>query len=212
MKNLFFQICGAALLILVVVSCSKAGKEPQEYVFSPASLVIDNSIIPIDSIKSDESGVEIINGVVYRNKLNFSGYVITSSVDSKAYKVEGFLNGMQHGRSVEYYPGGALKTLRMYKENKSYGKHIGYWENGNQKFEFYYNGDKREGPNKQWYESGAPYAFLNYKDDREEGLQQAWRENGKVYINYEVKDGYRYGLQKSALCYTLKDEKLKKAD
>jgi hypothetical protein len=40
-------------------------------------------------------------------------------------------------------------------------------------------------------------------------MQKAWRENGKPFINYEVKDGVRYGLQKSALCYTLKNEKMK---
>jgi hypothetical protein len=39
-------------------------------------------------------------------------------------------------------------------------------------------------------------------------MQKAWRENGKPFINYEVKDGVRYGLQKSALCYTLKNEKI----
>lgn len=40
-------------------------------------------------------------------------------------------------------------------------------------------------------------------------MQQAWRENGKPYINYEVRDGFRYGLRKSALCYSLEDEKIK---
>ena len=77
------------------------------------------------------------------------------------------------------------------------------------KFDFMYINDKREGYNKQWYKTGKPYAFLNFKNDREDGMQQAWRENGKPYINYEAKDGYRYGMQKSALCYTLLDEKLK---
>jgi len=40
-------------------------------------------------------------------------------------------------------------------------------------------------------------------------MQKARRENGKPYINYEAKNGFRYGLQKAALCYTLRDGKLK---
>jgi antitoxin component YwqK of YwqJK toxin-antitoxin module len=77
------------------------------------------------------------------------------------------------------------------------------------KFDFSYFNDKREGMQKQWYESGSEYCALNFSNDRENGMQKAWRENGNPYINYEVKDGVRYGLQKSALCYTLKDQKLK---
>jgi antitoxin component YwqK of YwqJK toxin-antitoxin module len=72
-----------------------------------------------------------------------------------------------------------------------------------------YLNDKREGLHKKWYENGSQYCELSFTDDQENGMQKAWRENGKPYINYEVKDGLRYGLQKSALCYTLKDEKLK---
>jgi len=69
--------------------------------------------------------------------------------------------------------------------------------------------DSKEGIQKQWYESGKKYYELTFADDKENGMQKAWRENGKLYINYEVKDGIKYGLQKSALCYTLKNGKLK---
>ena len=77
------------------------------------------------------------------------------------------------------------------------------------KFDFIYINDKREGIQKQWYESGSQYYELSFTNDQENGMQKAWRENGKPFINYEVKDGVRYGLQKSALCYTLKNEKIK---
>ena len=97
----------------------------------------------------------------------------------------------------------------MFWKIVSFGQHLGYWKNGNRKFDFKYFNDKREGLQKQWYESGSKYYELSFTDDQEKGTQKAWRENGKPYINYEVKDGVRYGLQKSALCYTLKDEKLK---
>lgn len=170
-----------------------------------SSFFVDTSLIPTDTVLSEKLKLE--NGIYYLNNMPFSGYRKELYGNNNVSLVAGYLNGMQHGKSVSYYPDGQTCYIRMYKKNKSFGKHIAYWENGNLKFEFYYLNDKREGPNKQWYQSGRPYAFLNFKDDKENGLQQAWRENGKAYINYEAKDGFRYGLQKSGLCYTLKDEK-----
>ena len=91
----------------------------------------------------------------------------------------------------------------------SIGSQTAYFENGKIKFDFFYINEKSQGLQKQWYQNGQQYIELNYDNDTEVGMQKAWRENGKLFINYEVKDGLRYGLQKSALCYTLKNEKLK---
>lgn len=206
------QLFIIALLICFTISCSKNETSNQNYVFVPSSLLIDTALVPADTVLNIDTNLEVVNGVMYRNKLLYKGYVKTSYVTGVTSKIEGYYEGMLHGKSTEFYPNGALKTVRIYKANKAYGKHTSWWENGKLKFEFYYEDDKRVGSNKQWYEGGEPYAFMNFKDDKEEGLQQAWRRNGKIYINYEVRDGYRYGLQKSALCYTLRDEKLVKAD
>ncbi|QMW05181.1 hypothetical protein [Spirosoma foliorum] len=77
------------------------------------------------------------------------------------------------------------------------------------KFDYTYYEEKREGKQRRWYRSGKPYIFANYVDDHEEGLQQGWRENGKIYLNYVAKEGHTYGLQNTALCYSLRDQKIK---
>lgn len=193
-------------VVIGFCSCTNTVKEGEAI---SSSFTVDTVLIPFDTVLSTASNLKLDNGIFYLNNLLFSGYIKENYDNDSIKLIVGFYKGMQHGKSVSFYPNGKQRDIRMYRENKSYGKQIGFWENGNQKFEFQYLNDKREGLNKQWYESGKPYAFLTFKDDREEGMQQAWRENGKPYINYEAKDGFRYGLQKSNLCYTLEDEKFK---
>ncbi len=203
-EHLLFKQALLFFTVFIFIKCTNTKKEEA---ISKPSFFVDTSLVPKDTVLSTDLNVKLDNGIFYLNNLPFSGYVKEFYPNKSISLVAGFVNGKQHGTSTCYFPNGKIRFIRMYKENKSFGKHIEYWENGNPKFEFYYLNDKREGPNKQWYISGKPYAFLNFKDDKENGLQQAWRENGRAYINYEAKDGFRYGLQKSALCYTLKDEK-----
>jgi antitoxin component YwqK of YwqJK toxin-antitoxin module len=205
-EHLRFRFVIFAALVFSFASCSTVKKEEE---INSSSFFVDTILIPKDTVLSEKLKLE--NGIYYLNSVPFSGCRKELFANNKVSMIASYLNGMQHGTSTSFYPNGQLQFVRMYKENKSFGKHFGYWENGNPKFEFYYLKDKREGSNKQWYITGKPYAFLNFKDDKEEGMQQAWRENGKPYMNYEVKEGIRYGLQKSGLCYTLIDEKMKKA-
>ncbi len=204
---LLFNVIVDAVIIafLVAFGLPNLGKES----LTPDFGTVDVSQIAKDTVSWDNPGLKLENGIFYLTGKPFSGFIQKKHENESVSSVESFLDGMQHGVSKSFYPDGKLRDSRTYKENVSYGRHFGYWENGNRKFDFIYYNDKREGLQKQWYESGAPYAFLNYKDDKEDGMQRAWRINGKSYINYEVKDGIRYGLQKAALCYTLKDEKLK---
>lgn len=204
-RSLFKQMAFTAG-IFFFISCNN---KMNEGVISTFSFLVDTTMIPCDTIFTTTLNLNLNNGLYYLNNAPYSGYIKSNYENGGTKTIEGFLNGMQHGKSISFYADGKLRDCRMYKENKSFGKHYGYWENGNMKFEFFYLNDKREGSNKQWYHSGQPYTFLNFKDDKEEGMQQAWRENGKPYINYEAKDGIRYGLQKSGLCYTLYNQKIR---
>jgi antitoxin component YwqK of YwqJK toxin-antitoxin module len=170
---------------------------------------VDVSQIPKDTIFQNNSKLSLQNGVYYHEGKPYSGF-IKAVYETDTLKIIGsYFQGKQHGTTKTFFPNGILETQRNYKNGLAYGNHLGYWKNGNRKFDFMYLKDKREGLHKKWYENGSQYCELSFTDDQENGMQKAWRENGKPYINYEVKDGLRYGLQKSALCYTLKDEKLK---
>jgi antitoxin component YwqK of YwqJK toxin-antitoxin module len=199
--HLLFNLITA--ISIFIASCSTKDKE-----MDSLSLVVNIDMIPKDTVLSNDKNLKLVNGVYYLNKKAFSGYIKELS-NQKIVGIGSYWNGKQEGITQTFFKNGKLRDSRSYKNGKSYGRHLGYWENGKMKFDFTYINDKREGENKQWYESGAPYAFLSFKNDQENGIQRAWRENGKPYINYEAKDGFRYGLQKSALCYTLRDGKIK---
>lgn len=198
-----------AILLFLVLFCAgcTASTKPDEKPLIRE--MVDISEIPHDTISSNDQRLKLDNGLYYVDGRPVSGF-IRERYEMGSLKVIGsYYLGKQHGITRTYYPNGTPRDERTYKDNVSYGRHFGFWENGHRKFDFVYYNDKREGLQRQWYETGEPYAFLTFTDDRESGMQRAWRQNGKPYINYEVKDGIRYGLQKSALCYTLRDEKLK---
>jgi len=170
---------------------------------------INVSQIPNITTSKTDTTLKLQNGVYYYVDSPFSGFIVEKYNSDTLKSMGSYFQGRQHGISKTYFENGKLETERSYKNGIGYGRHFGYWDNGNMKFDFLYINDKREGVQKQWYESGNQYCELNFTDDQESGMQKAWRENGKLYINYEVKNGVRYGLQKSALCYTLNDEKIK---
>jgi antitoxin component YwqK of YwqJK toxin-antitoxin module len=170
---------------------------------------VDVSKIPNDTIFETNASLKLQNGVYYFAGKPYSGFIKSLYVTASLKSIGSYFIGKQHGITKTFFLHGKLATERKYRNGLSYGRHFGYWENGNMKFDFVYFNDKREGVQKQWYESGNQYYALTFTDDQENGMQKAWRENGKPYMNYEVKNGVRYGLQKAALCYTLKNEKLK---
>jgi antitoxin component YwqK of YwqJK toxin-antitoxin module len=205
-----FNILGVFLIPLLFFACNNSPKKEPKKSTEQVSLLVDTSMIPNDTVKVSNKNLVLDNGVYLLNKVAFTGYIEELHENSsKTKSVGSYLNGKQEGETKTYFLDGSLRDNRSYKEGRAYGRHIGNWENGNPKFDFVYINDKREGLQKQWYESGAKYAFLTFKDDTEDGMQKAWRENGKPYINYEARNGFRYGLQKAALCYTLRDGKLK---
>ena len=195
-----------SILMLSCFSCNFTGTAREQFTQLEK---VDTSFVPMTKVLRNDKNLYLENGIYYLSQTTFSGYIIDSNLSGSVQSIGSYYNGMQHGLTKTFYANGKPRDCRSYRNNIAYGRHFGYWENGNMKFDFTYLNDKREGVQKQWYESGRPYAFLTFKDDKEVGLQKAWRENGKLYINYEVKDGIRYGLQKTALCYTLRDGKIK---
>ena len=72
-----------------------------------------------------------------------------------------------------------------------------------------YASGQLDGEQKIWYRTGELFKKLNFSKGREDGLQQAYRKNGALFANYEAREGRIFGLKKAALCYSLKDEKIK---
>lgn len=190
-------------------SCGHSSKQDKESI-SEKDYTVDTSLIPKDTIFVTDKSLSLVNGLYYYKNNPFSGIVQELYADGKIKKQRSIYQGMLHGTYRSFYENGKPWEIRNYKNNLSTGKHYGFWaETGNPHFEYNYYEEKMEGLQKKWYKSGKPFLSLNYINDHEDGLQQGWRENGKLYLNYVAKDGHRYGLQKAALCYTLRDEKIK---
>jgi antitoxin component YwqK of YwqJK toxin-antitoxin module len=199
----------AHLLFSLIVFCSINCKNNKEDATTVSSLLVDTTMIPKDTILVNQANLQLNNGVYFWDKKPFSGYIKENYDEKRLKSIGSYWQGKQEGTTLTFYENGKNRDNRSYKNGLAFGKHLGFWQNGNQKFDFTYVNEQREGEQKQWYENGKSYSFLRFKNDKEDGMQHAWRENGKPYINYEVKDGHRYGLQKAALCYTLKDGKIK---
>lgn len=197
---------GGFFVFLFLLACSQAPKKQEsKLVYLP----VDASVIPKDTLNASNPQIVVKNGVYFFQNKPFSGFIMSFYENQKKQQVMSFWQGKLHGVSKSFYPNGKLKEERNYKDNLAYGRHFGFWENGKPKFDFFYIDEKSHGLQRQWYESGQIYLELHLENDSEKGMQRAWRENGKLFANYEARDGARYGLQKTALCYTLRDEKFK---
>lgn len=201
----FLSTCIIFICCFTLLSCGKKKEEVVNNIFEK----VDISQIPNTTIYQNDSTLKLVNGVYYLLEKPYSGFIKELYSNDTLKKIGSYLQGRQHGTTKTFFDNGKLRDERNYKNGIGYGRHFGFWENGNMEFDFVYYNDKKEGLQKKWYQSGKPYYALNFTNDRENGMQKAWRENGKSYINYEVKDGIKYGLQKAALCYTLKDQKIK---
>jgi antitoxin component YwqK of YwqJK toxin-antitoxin module len=200
LNNLFF-----GFICIFTFGCEQPIEKKATKVFEKIAV----SKIPNDTILENNKNLKLLNGVYYFGDKPYSGFIKELYVSDTLKYIGSYYKGEQHGTTKTFFPNGKLESERSYKNGLSYGRHVGFWENGNIKFDYQYLDDSKEGIQKQWYDSGKKYYELTFKDDQENGMQKAWRENGKLYINYEVRDGIKYGLQKSALCYTLKNGKLK---
>jgi len=206
-----FYVVATTFFVVLLSSCNYFKQKTKSHsTVSTKNYSIDTSVIPKDTVFASNKNVTLANGLYqYKNKA-FSGIVIELYPNGSLKKQISVYKGMLHGTYRSFYEDGKPWEIRSYKNNLSTGKHYGFWaESGKPHFEYNYYEEKMEGIQKKWYKSGKPFLFLNYVDDHEEGLQQGWRENGKLYLNFVTKEGHRYGLQKAALCYSLRDEKIK---
>ena len=156
-------------------------------------------------LKSDKN-ISINNDVVFLKDKKYSGFLYALNPDSKdTVSLEGYSNGLLHGRSRKWYVNKQIFEDRTYTMGEKNGKQTSWWENGNKQFEFYAKNDKYEGELKEWAFDGKLMHLAHYKDGQEEGIQQLWYENGKIRANYVIINGKRYGLLGTKNCKNVSD-------
>ena len=151
-------------------------------------------------VKSNDSGLQKNDGLLYLHHTLFSGRVVEQYEDGSRKQITSYDAGLQHGLTEVWYPSGAKMEERMYSLGKKEGKHRGWWENGELRFEYHFKDDRHEGSAKEWFDNGTLYRDFNYQNGYEEGRQQMWNNNGSIKANYVVREGRRYGSIGSKPC------------
>lgn len=145
-------------------------------------------------VNASEHSYFTAGGITYVDSVPYSGMVYDLYPNSDTMFVYEYLQGKQHGRSVEWYASGQVKEIRLYSDNWKEGTHKGWFENGTPKFVVNYNRDVYDGNVREWLESGQLFKDFNYKDGQEEGMQRMYWADGKIRANYQCINGRNYGL------------------
>ena len=95
------------------------------------------------------------------------------------------VNGKIEGKMVDYYPSGAIKGERYFKDDKQEGKTTIFYENGAVKEVQYYIGGLKNGGDTLFYEGGKLQDVSEFKDDKKNGYLRKWDEDGGLV--YEAK-------------------------
>jgi antitoxin component YwqK of YwqJK toxin-antitoxin module len=76
-----------------------------------------------------------------------------------------YVDGLNDGPQVQYYPNGQKRLERFYKANRQVGKQT------------------------IWYEKGGKYSEANYENGLPHGMATMWDESGKVLTQREFRNG-----------------------
>ena len=88
------------------------------------------------------------------------------------------VNGKIEGKMTDYYPSGAIKGERFFKDDKQEGKTTVYYENGALKEVQYYVNGLKNGGDTIFYESGKLQYVSEFKDEKKNGYLRKWDEDG----------------------------------
>lgn len=204
-KRAFFFIA----LSILTVSCNQKNKTKR---VSTKNVNIITITIPNLSVDKEQIKYNNKTSTFLRNEELFSGYMVSFYKDGTPKENIGIFNGKKQNKSSYWFSDGKLKQVATYHKGKLHGEKK-LWSNDSMYTlvtQLNYNFGKADGQQKQWYKTGEVYKILNLRMGKEEGLQKAFRKNGDLYANYEAKNGRIFGLKKTALCYGLEDEKIKK--
>ncbi|WP_299246430.1 toxin-antitoxin system YwqK family antitoxin [uncultured Aquimarina sp.] len=203
MKKIFWTFLFVCVLL---ISCSEQKEKPLINDTANPFLEIPETIVEKSALHYDrKTSVWTLNGQPY------SGFAVSYYPDTNLKEKFGILHGKKQNKFMQWYPDGHLKNSTSYHKGKLQGEKK-IWASDSAHIliaQFNYHKGKPHGEQKKWYPTGELFKKLNMNEGKEEGIQQAFRKNGALYANYEARNGRIFGLKKAALCYSLKDEKVR---
>ena len=156
----------------------------------------------IETVNAFSEALKLENGVLYYNKVLFSGNVVSYFDDLKLKSEVQYKHGRKHGYEKQWNNNGALTLVRNYIKGNKSGIHKAWWDNRKLMFKYCFNKNgEYHGAVKEWYETGQIYRDFNYKNGKEVGSQQLWKIDGTIKANYQVVNNERFGLIGLKKCY-----------
>lgn len=203
------------LIILIIVFLANCSQPVEEESSSQLEEII-NVDIEIPTVEIDKSKLlyNTKNSLWTLESEPFSGYATSRYPDKSLKQKFGVYKGKKQGKALEWYPDGHFKYLANYYKGKLHGQKKFWISEPTHTLVShlnYYLG-KAHGEQKKWYSTGEIFKILQLNMGKEEGIQRAFRKNGELFANYEAKEGRIFGLKKSALCYELEGENIKRKD
>ena len=190
------------ILIPVILSCNQMEHDTQ-----PVTIIKEEyPVIPGLIVRSTDTSLQLINGVLYFHHHFFSGNRETYFPSGALQARQSFYQGKEEGWLHSFYENGKKDAHRFYHDGEKDSINMGWWINGNPRFEYHFKKGSYEGDYKEWYLSGKTMKHIIYHDGKEQS-GTGWRENGKVYMRFVMRDGRLYGLINPNLCYSLKNER-----
>jgi antitoxin component YwqK of YwqJK toxin-antitoxin module len=159
---------------------------------------IISDYIPYEELKELENNIQnlkINKGRVIKKKKKFKNgnYIITTKIDGKKRKEEGYLknnmkasernyniNEQLDGYQFDLYINGKYQHVNNYKDGKLNGTQFAWYENGNKQYELNYKDNNKDGLQLSFWENGNKEYEHNYSQGKQRGIQREYDEDGKL--------------------------------
>lgn len=161
--------------------------------------IINNIHIDLSKYKPQLIRVE---NLYYHSEELFSGKASLISDDKMELGNVEIDNGKLNGLVLEWFPDGAKKTRKVFKEGFEDGIQKGWHTTGFISYEY----EAEQGKILNVYKEYFPNGNMQIEKKYEDGVEVANKIlnlNGKVIANYVLKNGRYYGLMGSGNCVTV---------
>jgi hypothetical protein len=106
-----------------------------------------------------------------------------------SFLLDGEGNEVRTGLDEEFYPGGAKKGVRTWKDGRTEGG-VTYWHpDGRKSYEAHYVGGKKNGFATVWYQNGQKQWQTTFKAGKTHGRWREWYPDGKRKFEADYHEG-----------------------
>lgn len=156
-------------------------------------------------VVATDPNLRLEQGFLFYKGEPFHGVIILKLDGTKVTRETNYLQGLKHGKEIEFYENGELASERIYLEGKREKVHRGWYPDGKDRFYYEYENDLMHGNLWEWKPDGSLYTFAKMKKGHEVA-RKVWREDGQIYANYIQTSSRTLGLRGAKLCKQVKSD------